>query len=698
MTKAQSYVKKFLILSTFFSCLGFSETIEEIFADLKKESIESEVKLPIIYNTNFLAGYLQMPSAMVAEECSSAIGYAYFYPYQNVGVNFQVFPFLELAFNYKIFTGKNEEQFGSYGFGDDADRMANLKFVFDPKRYFKSDFPKIAIGIDDFYGSKRFYTPYVVLTKTWPKWGVDLSLGYGLKRIKGPFFGINYSPFLNFKSPFLKSSTFTLEYDAIDYENLDKEHPKAKDVASRINFGYNLNFLNLIDFKIGTYQGNKLLFQSQLHYNFGDTQGLFPKVNDPNYYQFPKNLEPLGHLRSELEAAYQMALALLEQGFYVTTIHLITDDKNELGFQIELINLRYWRNEEVKRRIFYVIKNLFPENLSKILVTINENGLPIETYEYKKDNLEQTQTKEAVKKPTIYDAKRLFYRKKTVASWLIRPRLLSFFGSTTGKYKYALSLIGGPQGYLFDELYYKLLLSYNIKSSIQNLSDVDYYDPSQLLAVRSDSVRYFQTNTVQMEQAYLQKGWNFGKGFYFRSALGYFEPAYAGFALETLYFPVGSSFALGFEAATVLKRNYSGLGFQWKVRKLTGRTPEYVPFVGVQYFLDGYYFFNPFKLEFKLSIGQFLAKDKGVELNISKYYDSGLKVGYWMTMTNAHDTVHDKIYYNKGVYFSMPLDIFLTKSSRNYLGYGLAFWLRDSGAKAMTGKELYPTLIRARQF
>lgn len=638
-----------------------------------------------------------MPSAYCNKEGMTLLGYSHFYPYQNFGVNFQAFPFLEGSFNYKIFIDKPEDHFGKFGFGDDADRTVNIKLCLDPELYFGANLPKIALGFDDFYGSRRFYAPYLVMTQNFPNIGLEASLGYGFERMKGLFFGLNYSPFLESRNFLLKGATLILEYDDINYRFHEKEHPQSRSYFSRLNLGFNWAWNNIVSLKIGSSRGKELLFQTSLSYNFGDTLGLFSKIQDPNEYLFPKNYEPIGNLRSEKEAAYSLATGLGSQGFYVTQIFLITDKSSSLSYQINLINLRYWRNEEVKDRIKKVIQALFPKNIEKIIVTINENAIPVESYVFSK-NEQEVLLKEALKTPSIYESKLLFLRKKTLASWLIRPRLLSFFGSTTGKYKYALSLVGGPQGYILDKIYYKMLISYNIKSSIQNLSDIDFYDPSQLLAVRSDSVRYFQTQTVNLEQAYLQNGWNLGKGFYLRTALGYFEPAYAGAAAEALYFPINSSFALGIEAASVLKRNYEGLGFQKKIRKLSGLEPTYVPYVGIQYFLDGYYFFKPFDLELKLSFGQFLAKDKGVQIDIAKYYKSGLRLGYWMTITNAHDTVHDQVYYNKGISFRMPLDIFLTKSSRNYLGYGLAFWLRDSGAKAATGKELYPTLIRAREY
>ncbi len=705
------------LLLSFFLFLPqiFSESLEDLFLGLKKEhdsATKEKTPLPLTYNTSLMTGYLNMPSARCHEVGTSAIGYAYFPPYQNYGLNFQIFGALEAALNYRVFTGKAEENFGKYGFGDDADRTANLKLFFDFENLVSSYLPNLAAGVDDFYGSKRFFSPYVVMTKTFQKQGFELSLGYGLGRVKGLFGALAYSPFFKSTIKSLSGLTFLLEYDATDYAHHHDEHPSGREVNSPFNIGLNIGLLNFLDFKIFTLRGKTLALQGDLHYNFGKTTGLFPKYQDPKEYEFPKNFEEIGQLREKKEVAFEISNALLKQGFYVTHVYLKTNESGGNVLHINLINLRYWRNREVKARIVSVLKNLIPDNVDSIDVTIQESSIPVETYVFSKALLkeldenkiegeafdEKTPALEAFKNPDIYEGTLLFYRKKTVASWLVRPRLLSFFGSTTGKYKYALSLIGGPQGYIFDTLYYKILLSYNIKSSIQNLSDIDYYDPSQLPCVRSDSVRYFQSNTVQLEQAYLQQGVNLGKGFYFRAAGGYFEPAYGGLAVEGLYYPVGSNFAIGLEAATVLKRNYTGLGFTTKIRKLNGKTPEYEPFVGVQYFLDYYYNFKPIQVEFKLSIGQFLAKDKGARFELARYYPSGLRVGIWTTVTNANDQVHGKVYYDKGISFRMPLDIFLTKSSRNSIGYGLALWLRDQGAKAMTGKELYPILYRAREY
>lgn len=249
-----------------------------------------------------------------------------------------------------------------------------------------------------------------------------------------------------------------------------------------------------------------------------------------------------------------------------------------------------------------------------------------------------------------------------------------------------------PEGYLFDSIYYNVLAAYDILSSLSDVGDKDQYNPSQLLNVRTDSVNYYKTQTVHLEQAYLQKGWNIAQGLFGRLAAGYFEVAYAGLAGELLYYPVDSCFAVGLEAATVLKRNYTGFGFQHEVRRLSGNKPVYEKYIGVQYFLDLYCDVKPLDIALQVQVGQFLAKDRGAKFMATKYFPSGLRFSLWYTVTNAKDVVNSHIHHDKGIAFVIPFDVFLAKSSRSMIGYSLSAWLRDAGAIAATGKPLYPTI------
>ena len=116
----------------------------------------------------------------------------------------------------------------------------------------------------------------------------------------------------------------------------------------------------------------------------------------------------------------------------------------------------------------------------------------------------------------------------------------------------------------------------------------------------------------------------------------------------------------------------------------------------MQYFLDIYYDCKPLHVDLQMSIGQFLAKDRGVRIELGRYFPSGLRFSVWMTITNGHDRVNGRIYYDKGFCFVLPLDLFFPRSSRNYLGFCMSAYLRDIGARTKTGISLYDTLYRAR--
>src|SRR5690348_5336383 len=109
-----------------------------------------------------------------------------------------------------------------------------------------------------------------------------------------------------------------------------------------------------------------------------------------------------------------------------------------------------------------------------------------------------------------------------------RPWLRTFFGSSQARLKYEVGFSLAPEGYLFDEIYYSLYGSYTAKSSMQNLKDFDIANPSNLLIVRTDAIRYNQSSSFHLDQAFVQKSWNWGGGWFSRLALGYFETAYAG--------------------------------------------------------------------------------------------------------------------------------------------------------------------------
>lgn len=642
-----------------------------------------------------------MPSGRMPPGGTLGFGYARVPPYNLWGLSFQYFDHIELSLNYRIYTGITDKVFGHEGFGDEAERIGNLKFAFNLPGDGLDAFPTFAIGADDFIGTRRFSSEYIVMTKSWLNANLETTLGWGRKRIKGFFGGVAWTPLRQTELPVLKDLSLLAEYDAFNYKRHAHEHPKGRKVKTRINGGLAYVLGDTLQLSVSSLRGTEVAASGSLRYPLGTSEGFIPKSKEPLLYKSPVDTEPLGVMRPDKEFVHELGYALGEQGLDLYRVYL--SQNGELW--IKIINNMYREEPIVRERLQRVLAAITPSNIKKITVVIEADGVLCQAYTFRTEDLyryrqgEATGFEMATLSPMVNpighpsDAETLYRRHKEV--WLLTfcPRIQTFFGSSKGKLKYNLSLIATPEGYIFDDIYYEAQAGYNIISSMQHLGSVDRLNPSQLPNVRTDTIKYYQTNTVSLEMAYLQKSWNFGStGLYYRLAAGYFEPAYGGGATELLFYPANWNFAVGAEEATVWKRRYKGIAFTHKIRRLHGHKARYQDFIGVQYFLNLYYTLKPWDLDLNVRIGQFLAKDRGVRFQVSRWFPSGVNVTLWYTITNGHDKVNHTIYHDKGFIFSIPIDFLLRQSSRTYFGYAMAAWLRDVGAIADTGRTLYRTI------
>ncbi|MGD0665329.1 MAG: YjbH domain-containing protein, partial [Rhabdochlamydiaceae bacterium] len=669
------------------------EIVEEIDRHLKDE-------LPFLQNSSMMGGYFNMPSARMPKEGAVGIGYARVHPYNNYGISFQYFDRIELSLNYRVFTGITEKNFGHHGFGDDAERIGNAKLVFNLPSDGLGYFPQFAIGLDDFIGTKRFNSQYIVATKTWNGANIEATLGYGKKRMKGFFGGIAWTPWRQTKVFFLKDISLIAEYDGYDYKKHPHEHPHGRKVSSRINAGVSYVLGDTLQLSVNSHRGEEISAMGMLRYPLGTSKGLIPKTHQPLLYRSPIDTEPLGVVRPDSDFINELGYSLGQQGLDLYRAYMTQDGE----LWIKIINNMYREEPIVRDRIQRVLAAITPSNVRRVTVMIEADGVLSQGYHFRTEDLYRyregsiTGFEMAALSPLCNSSYRpegsepLYKRKKEVWLFTFRPRIQTFFGSSTGKIKYNLSLIATPEGYFLDNIYYQAQVGYSVKSSMQHLGDYDRLNPSQLPNVRTDSVRYFQTNTLSLEMAYLQKSWHIGRGWFYRLAGGYFEPAYGGGATELLYYGAHSDWAVGIEEATVWKRRYTGLRYTNKIRILKGHRATHEHYLGVQYFLNLYYTLKPWNLDCKITAGQFLAKDRGVRFEINRWFHSGLQVSLWYTITNGHDHVNHHIYYDKGFAFYLPIDFFLRQSSRTYIGYAMSAWLRDIGAIADSGKPLYNTV------
>jgi hypothetical protein len=669
-----------------------------------------EDRLPVTYNHLLQGGYFSMPSARMSEDGQVGAGFGYIPPYHHYSLRCQLIERLEITFNYRVFKGVADPVLGELGFGDYSDKGANVKFELFSAEDSEYALPGVAIGFDDIMGTRSFKAYYIVFTKVWLKYNFELSVGLGKHRIRGLFGGCAWMPFRNSCYEYLRNLSFVLEYDAIPYWSTQIEpHPHGRKSRSRINGGIKYRLWDSIDLSLAYIRGDALAITASSYFNFGATKGMMPKIQDPLPYRAPANLQPIGYLRPEDVFVQDLTYALSQQGFDLLEAWLCNECDQKI-LRLRLINFTYRKEKAVRERLDNILAYLVPSNISYVIVTIDAGAFPVQEYHYNMTYLEKYRSQSIgkyeldlltplheVSFPDPYCSTLLFKKDKGCWNMELSPKTNFLFGSAKGKFKYAVGLSLAFNGFLYDDIFYSVNLGYFVASNLYDLNDVDRLNPSQLINVRTDIINYYKQKSITVDEAYIQKISNLGKGWYTRTALGYFEPAYGGAAGEVLYYPVNSPWAIGAEAAVLKKRTYKGIGFTDKFRKLVHFEPTYQKFAPSQYFLNMYYDWKCESVSLKVSAGKFLANDYGARFEVCRYYPSGFRLYFWYTHTSGHDYINGKRYQDKGVGFSVPLDIFYTCSSRSQWGYGMSAWLRDIGAKAYTGPELYYLINDQRQ-
>lgn len=664
-------------------------------------------RMPVTYNHFLQGGYLIMPSARMGCEGEVGVGYSSVPPYRIYNLRCQLIDRLELTGNYRIFRGIDDPILSPMGFGDLSDKGANFKFSLFSSEASGYTVPGVSIGFDDIIGTRNFRSSYIVATQVFLNYDTEISLGYGLHRIRGLFGGIAWVPFRRSCSPYLQGISLVAEYDATPYKSCRIEkHPKGHVKKTPINLGIKYRLWDTFDFTASYVRGTAFAWSASAYYNFGMTKGFLPKIDDPLPYRAPINTEPIGTLRPEDVMVQDFLFAMREQGFELIKMTLTYTDDCQKELRMHIVNDVYWIEREVRNRIDYLLAYLTPSDIDRVIVVIESEGFPVQEYRYSMAFVREFATKQIgphelhvlnplceVSYPCPYSTQCLFKKPRDWCGFEFFPRVHTLFGSSRGKFKYALGIETAFTGYLYDDLLYSIRFGYTFISNMGHVTGTDRLNPSQLPIVRSDIVNYYKRRGFSLDEAYLQKNWNLGKGWFSRVSAGYFEIEYAGIATEFLYYPLHSRWAFSIEGAGFLKRKETGIGLTSKVKQLHGFVPSYHKYNFSQYFLSAYYEWCEAKIDFRLTGGKFLANDYGVQFELARYFPSGLRIAFWYTVTNGNDKINGHTYFDKGISFSMPLDVFYTYSSCSRWGYGMSAWLRDVGVIGSNGQGLYE-LIR----
>ncbi len=238
--------------------------------------------------------------------------------------------------------------------------------------------------------------------------------------------------------------------------------------------------------------------------------------------------------------------------------------------------------------------------------------------------------------------------------------------------------IGGPDAFVLYQLNLKLngqlalpgdvQLSGSLNAGLLNNYDrFKYTAPSELPRVRTYMREYLTESRITLPNLYLSRVQRLSTHWTSAIYAGYLESMFAGVGGEMLYRQPGSRWAAGLDINQVKQRDFAQ---NFSFRDYKAKTGH-----------ASLYWQTPWQdVNMALSVGQYLAQDRGMTLSMSRTFDNGVTMGAFATKTNVSAAQFGEGSFNKGVFWSIPFDALMTSSSRQTAYFNWTPLTRDGGA------------------
>lgn len=326
--------------------------------------------------------------------------------------------------------------------------------------------------------------------------------------------------------------------------------------------------------------------------------------------------------------------------------------------------------------------NNLPENIDTLKVTEMRENMPMVTTETNVHSLqdtlegyplghEQPLIQRRVEPDVPKTAEQGYYidRSRLQLSW--SPVLNQSFGGPESFYMYQIGVEGTANYWLTNHWSLSGSLFGNI---VNNYDKFNYTEPpsdSHLPRVRTHIHSCVENEFYisNLKTTYIDR---LGDGWYGQLYGGYLEMMYGG---ELLYRPLDRNWALGVDGNYVKQRDWNNMIKFTYYKVATGNLTGYWQ----PTFLKG--------VLVKASVGQYLAKDKGVTFDLSKRFESGITAGAYATFTNVSKEEYGEGSFTKGFYLSIPLDVLTVTPNWTRAQFNWTPLTRDDGQ--MVGRKYY---------
>jgi len=645
-------------------------------------------------------GLLQTPTARMQEAGYFGLGLHRIWPYNQVSVMFQPLEWMETGFRYTSISNRLFSEFASWsGTQSYKDKSIDMKL----RAWRESDWmPELAVGWRDMGGTGLFSSEYVVASKRTGRfdWSAGIAWGYlgnrdsmknPLSRVLGKGFDVRQNDVGN-GGTFAASSWFhgpaslfggveyqtpwnvvlKAEYDGNNY----KAEPLGNSFPSKspINWAVVYRPVRGVDISAGIERGNTWAFGLTF---YTDLSGLnVPKVTDPALPAVsrakPNQAPDWNQTALDVEKYTQWHVSRIYQADAKTLV--VAADRTENPYpQVRLDKAMTVIHRDAPAEIEHV--EIQHRNMGEVMAVQR-----VDRDDWVKSKTEPARTQEVklpaqpTYNPAPQDATQTTLVQRGAASY-VEPGL-DF-----------IQTLGGADGFVLYQFSAALRMGLKLPWDVELkgmararlLNNYDKFkDPgsSSLPRVRTYLREYFVTSPVTMTNLTLSKTSRLGQDWYGTVYGGYFEEMFGGVGAEVLYRQPGSRWAVGMDMNQVKQRsfeqNFSYRDYQVKTGHLTGywQTP-----------IEG--------VHASLGVGQYLAGDRGATMTVTKTFANGATMGAYATKTNVPAALFGEGSFDKGVFWGIPFDAFLTSSSRATANFAWKPLTRDGGARLVRPVRLY---------
>ncbi len=266
--------------------------------------------------------------------------------------------------------------------------------------------------------------------------------------------------------------------------------------------------------------------------------------------------------------------------------------------------------------------------------------------------------------------------------WGIIPGMKSHFGGNEdGRFRHDLYV----HLYGLVQVSRHLSLAGEIKQFITgDLDKIPLDTTPDVPKVRSDVSLYTREGRRSIERLEFNYSHALDESFFTRLSAGLLESMYGGVSAEVLYRPYTSNLAIGAELNWVKQRNYDQLFSFRDYQTLTGHVTLY-------------HENEKYNITSKLSAGRYLAGDFGATLDISRHFKNGIRLGVWATYTDMSAEKFGAGSFDKGIYLTVPLEIFWYKPSTRDVRFDFRSLGRNGGQKLDRRQDLYDLISSGRK-